>query len=85
MESAMRKFLPLIGGVALFVSGAAWAHNCPNEMKAIDAKLATKPTLSKEDADKVAQLRAQGEADHKAGKHSESMKALGDAKKILGL
>lgn len=81
----MRKPLSLIAGLALLASGTVWAHNCPNEMKAIDAKLATKPALSKEDADKVAKLRAQGEADHKAGKHAESMKALGDAKKVLGI
>lgn len=79
----MKKSLILVSLAA--ACGLAWANNCPNEMKAIDAKLATKPALSKEDADKVAKLRAQGEADHKAGKHAESMKALGDAKKILGL
>lgn len=71
--------------LSLAFSGAAWAHNCPNEMKAIDAKLATKPQLSKENADKVAKLRAEGEAHHKAGKHTESMAALGEAKKLLGL
>lgn len=80
----MRKTLSLLAA-GLLAAGAAHAHNCPNEMKAIDAKLATKPALSKADADKVAKLRAQGEADHKAGKHAESMKALGDAKKVLGL
>lgn len=79
----MRKTTLLLAGLA--VAGAAWAHNCPNEMKAIDAKLATKPQLSKEDADKVASLRKSGEEHHKAGRHAESMKDLGDAKKILGL
>ena len=78
----MRAFV-LIAGLAL--AGAAWAHNCPNEMKAIDAKLATKPALSKESADKVAKLRASGEAHHKAGNHDASMKDLGEAKKILGI
>ena len=71
--------------LSLAVSGAAWAHNCPNEMKAIDAKMATKPQLSKENAAKVAKLRADGEAHHKAGKHNESMAALGEAKKLLGI
>jgi len=66
-------------------TGLAMAHNCPNEMKAIDAKLATHPQLSDADAAKVKQLRADGEAAHKAGKHDASMKALGDAKKILGI
>jgi hypothetical protein len=81
----MRKHVTFVAAAALFAAGAAWAHNCPNEMKAIDAKLAAKPTLSKENMDKVTALRASGEAHHKAGKHSESMKDLGDAKKILGI
>ena len=66
-------------------AGTALAHNCPNEMKAIDAKLATNPKLSDADAAKVKQLRADGEAAHKAGKHDDSMKALGEAKKMLAI
>ena len=69
----------------LMTSSVAFAHNCPNEMKAIDAKLTSKPALSTGDAAKVAQLRTDGEAAHKAGKHDDSMKALGEAKKILGM
>ena len=79
----MRATLLLAAGILL--AAPAWAHNCPNEMKAIDAKMAAKPKLSKADADKVAKLRASGEAHHKAGKHAESMKDLGDAKKLLGI
>ncbi|MEJ6022073.1 hypothetical protein [Ramlibacter sp. PS4R-6] len=75
----------LILALGLAITSTAWAHNCPNEMQAIDAKLATKPQLSKENADKVAKLRAEGEALHKAGKHTESMAALGQAKKLLGI
>lgn len=67
------------------VAGAALAHNCPNEMKAIDAKLATNPKLADADAAKVKQWRADGEAAHKAGKHDDSMKMLGEAKKVLGI
>ena len=66
-------------------AGTALAHNCPNEMKAIDAKLATNPKLADADMAKVKQLRADGEAAHKAGKHDDSMKSLGEAKKILGI
>jgi hypothetical protein len=66
-------------------AGLALAHNCPNEMKAIDAKLATNPKLSDADMAKVKQLRADGETAHKAGKHDDSMKSLGEAKKILGI
>ena len=54
-------------------------------MKAIDAKLGTKPQLSKENMDRVMALRKSGEDHHKAGKHTESMKDLGEAKKLLGI
>ncbi|MBB2918658.1 hypothetical protein [Cupriavidus alkaliphilus] len=82
----MHKFLPIATAMVLCgASGMAFAHNCPNEMKAIDAKLSTNPKLSTEDAAKVSKLRADGEAYHKAGKHDESMKSLLEAKKILGM
>ena len=79
----MKKSLILVSLAA--ACGLAFAHNCPNEMKAIDAKLATSPKLADADMAKVKQLRADGEAAHKAGKHDESMKALGEAKKLLGI
>lgn len=71
--------------VLLWMSGAAMAHNCPAEWKAIDAKLATKPQMSKADLDVVKKLRADGEAQHKAGDHDASMATLGEAKKRLGM
>ncbi len=80
----MRKQLSVFL-VASLAAGAALAHSCPREMSAIDAKLATKPALSKDVSDKVAKLRADGEAAHKAGRHDDSMKALGEAKKLLGI
>ena len=67
-----------------FTAGAALANSCPMDMKAIDAKLAMNPKLSETDAAKVKKLRADGEAAHKAGKHNESVKLLGEAKKMLG-
>jgi hypothetical protein len=79
----MKSFLVTLA--LAFAAGTALAHNCPNEMKAIDAKLATSPKLSDADAAKVKKLRADGEAEHAAGKHAESMKSLGEAKKMLGI
>ena len=73
----------LIALVALSAS-LAFAHNCPNEMKAIDAKMSS-AKLSDADMAKVKSLREDGEKFHKAGKHDESMKALGEAKKLLGI
>jgi hypothetical protein len=75
----------LVSLALLGASGVALANHCPMDMKAIDDKLATNPTLSTDDAAKVKKLRADGEALHKAGKHTESEKALGDARKILGI
>lgn len=80
----MKKLFPVAAALA-FAAGGALAHNCPNEMKAIDAKLATSPKLSDAELAKVKTLRSEGEAAHKAGNHDASMKALGDAKKILGM
>lgn len=80
----MKKLLTVAAMLAL-ASGAVLAHNCPNEMKAIDAKLATSPKLAAADMDRVKKLRADGETAHKAGQHADSMKALGEAKKLLGI
>ena len=65
-------------------SSLAMAHGCPGEMKAIDAK---QPAAKLSDAQmsKVKELRAKGEQLHKDGKHTESMAALAEAKKLLGL
>jgi hypothetical protein len=82
-EATMKKSL-LALSLAL-AAGTALAHNCPNEMKAIDAKLATNPQLSAADMAKVKKLRADGETAHKAGKHDDSKKALGEAKKMLAI
>ena len=64
-------------------SSGAMAFHCPQDMAAIDAKLATGVKLSDAEMAKVKQLRADGEAAHKAGKHDESVKLLGEAMKIL--
>jgi hypothetical protein len=65
-------------------SGTVFASSCPKEMKAIDAALPA-AKLSEAQMKEVKQLRADGEKLHKEGKHSESMAALGKAKKMLGM
>lgn len=65
-------------------TGVAFANSCPKEMKAIDAAL-PKAKLSSQQMSEVKKLRAEGEKLHKSGKHSDSMAALGKAKKILGI
>lgn len=77
------KRIALAAMLALSTS-VAFAFSCPKEMKAIDAALPKAKLDAKESAE-VKRLRAEGEQLHKAGKHSESMAALGKAKALLGL
>lgn len=78
----MKNFVAVL---LLSTTSLAFAHNCPNEMKAIDAKLRSAKDVSAEDMAKIKTLRAEGEKLHKEGKHSESMQSLGEAKKLLGI
>jgi outer membrane murein-binding lipoprotein Lpp len=75
----------IIAAIALATTSLAFANSCPMQMKEIDAKISTNPQLSAADMGKVKTLRTDGEAFHKAGKHAESEKALGEAKKLLGM
>lgn len=82
----MRNSLSRLAAAALMAAAStAFAFNCPNDLRAIDAKLASNPPISKETADKVAKLRAQAEAAHASDKHSDAMRAIGEAKKLLGM
>ncbi|MGY6036683.1 hypothetical protein [Aeromonas sp. AE23HZ002T15] len=78
----MRVVLLLAG---LLFAGSALAFHCPMDMKKIDDALAADPVLSAEQLAEVKQLRAEGEALHKAGKHQESVDTLAKAMTLLGL
>jgi len=79
------KISTIVVAVSLaLASTGALANSCPKEMKAIDAAL-PKAKLSEAQMSEVKKLRAQGEQLHKDGKHSDSMAALGKAKKMLGI
>ena len=80
----MKIVTMLFAAVLALASGAAFAHRCPAEMKAIDAAL-PKAKLTDAQAAEVKKLRADGEALHKSGKHVESADTLDKAKKILGI
>ena len=70
--------------VVMASSSLAFAHGCPGEMKQIDAKLPG-AMLSAVDMTKVKELRATGEAEQMAGKHTASMSSLAEAKQRLGV
>ena len=69
----------------VFAAGGAMAAQCPANIKAIDAALASNTQLSQAQKDEVMTLRNEGEQMHKDGKHAESMATLTKAKAILGL
>lgn len=74
-----------VAAALAMAAGSAFAFHCPADMKKIDAALANNPKISAEQLDEVKKLRAEGEAQHKAGKHQESVDTLGKAMKILGI
>jgi hypothetical protein len=80
----VKKFI-LAAVVTVGLTGTALAFHCPKDMAEIDAALAANPSLSAEQLAEVTKLRAQGEAEHVAGKHDDSVATLAKAKAILGL
>ncbi len=81
----MKTMKTVLAVAILLVSTSAFASQCPVDMKKIDAALAGNPSLSASQIASVKDLRASGEANHKAGKHKESVDDLAKAKKILGV
>ncbi len=83
----MKKLLSAAALVALVAaaSAPALAGGCPNIMKKIDAALAASPQLSAAQMTQITKLRSEGEAQHKAGSHGDSVASLNKALEILGL
>lgn len=79
----MKYFLGTVAVV--FFAGPALAFHCPADMAAIDAALAANPQISAAQLTQVKALRSEGEAQHKAGDHSNSVATLATAMEILGL
>ena len=81
----MPKLRSVLAAAALLAASTAFAFHCPADMKKIDEALAKNPQLTAQQMADVKQLRAEGEALHKAGKHQESIDTLAKAMKILGI
>ena len=79
------KIRTALFATAMLFAGTAFAFHCPQEMKKIDDALAKNPNLTAAQMEQVKKDRADGEALHKAGKHQESLEALGRAEKTLGI
>ncbi len=81
----MIKRILMAAAVAIALTSPALAFHCPKDMAEIDAALAKNPKLTPEQLAEVKKYRAEGEADHKAGKHQKAVDELAEAKEILGL
>ncbi|WP_422910154.1 hypothetical protein ACOCLD_18105 [Pseudomonas sp. MAC6] len=77
----MRRLATFLATVLL--STSLWAMHCPADMAKIDGLLKTDPPSDATVLAQVQQLRAEGEALHKAGNHSESVRVLGEALQLL--
>lgn len=77
----MRRLATFIATALL--STSLWAMHCPADMAKIDGLLKTDPPSDATVLAQVQQLRAEGEALHKAGNHSESVRVLGEALQLL--
>ena len=83
----MKNLLFAAAAAALIAvaSSPALAFHCPKDMKKIDAALASSPSLTTEQMTQVTKLRAEGEAQHKAGSHQAAVDKLAEAMAILGI
>jgi len=77
--------LAILAAVVSFLfAGSALASGCPGLMTQVDDALAQNPPLTAEQLAEVQKLRADGEAQHSAGQHAQSMESLEKALEILG-
>ncbi|MGI9463722.1 MAG: hypothetical protein ACR2OM_07275 [Aestuariivirgaceae bacterium] len=78
------KKLILSAAMVLALTAGAHAGQCPNLMQKVDEAMSS-AQLSEADKAKVMELRAQGETQHAAGQHAESVASLNEALQLLGM
>ena len=61
------------------IAGSAYAYQCPLLVIKIDKSLAAVANLSAAQLEEIKQLRDDGEAKHKAGRHGDAVKTLNKA------
>ncbi len=67
------------GAVLVAIAGPAYAYQCPLLVIKIDKSLAAAANLSAAQLEEIKQLRNDGEAEHKAGKHGDAVTTLNKA------
>lgn len=74
----------LLAAAIVALAAPAYAASCPRHMADIDKALPAAQIDAGKKA-QVQQLRASGEAKHKAGNHAGSVQDLQQAKQLLGI
>ena len=80
----MKLYVPIAAALMLFTT-AAFADNCPNDMKKIDEAMAKNPKMTDAQMAEVKKYRAEAETMHKAGKHKEAAAANTKAMAMLNI
>ncbi len=80
----MKRIL-VAAAVVVAMTSPALAKHCPKDVKIIDQSLPKATGLSTMQMTEVKALRDKGDALHKSGNHGESIKALHEAIKKLGV
>ncbi|UWQ54914.1 hypothetical protein K3722_05285 [Leisingera caerulea] len=78
------KHLTLAAAITLLASPLL-AGQCPADIAAIDAALASGTDLSEADLATVQELRDEGQSLHDSGDHDASVETLAEAKAMLGI
>ncbi len=79
------KIILVAAAVVVAMTSPAFAKHCPKDVKIIDEALPKATGLTEIQMTEVKALRDKGAALHKSGNHGESIKALHEAVKILGV
>ncbi len=79
----MKTRILAVAGALVLLSAPALAFRCPSDVAVIDKALAVDPDLSVDQYAEIMASRFDGEALHKAGKHTEAVAMLAKALDIL--
>lgn len=82
----MRKLAAALTAAASVSTVPAMANQCPQTLALLDGMIQSHASmLSPEQLAKARELRAQAEADHKAGRHEQSLQDITEAERAMGM
>lgn len=79
----MLKTIATAALLSVALATPAWASQCPNLMNEVDAAMEASPPQDAQLRQQVQDLRTEGEALHKAGKHAASEETFKKALEMI--